>query len=90
MMKKKVTTYISLPETLSLRKNDMSLVGFVVHHGNANGGHYTAFFVCDSVWYSYDDIRSTAQTKKVGEYATIDPSVYRNVTLAYYTRKESE
>lgn len=54
----KLMTYVDLPLSMKLvnNKHHIYIRSIIVHHGGANGGHYTTFIQCNGQWYHYDDL----------------------------------
>jgi hypothetical protein len=51
--------------------------------------HYTCFFLCNSTWMYYDDMKTSNPIKKIGGYKELlkaKPSVITNGTLHFYCR----
>jgi Ubiquitin carboxyl-terminal hydrolase len=46
----------------------LRLAAVVLHHGSAQGGHYTALLRYGACWYHYDDLRKPLQLVAVGAY----------------------
>ncbi len=64
----KLLTPIIPNESIKMQNEKyLYLRAIIVHHGKANGGHYTAYLNCDKVWYHYNDAGFTKMIK-IGSY----------------------
>lgn len=85
----KLTTEVVAPIKVKLRDNkrNLYLKSIIVHHGHAEGGHYTAMLECGGEWYHYNDIAYT-KLKKIGSYDDLlkykDGYVFKNCTNIMY------
>lgn len=64
----------------------MSLQSMIVHHGGAEGGHYTCVYRCSDKFYEYDDMRH--QVTLIGDFAKMKAYksgyILKNVTCLVY------
>jgi len=42
-------------------KFNIYLRSMIIHHGGAEGGHYTTIYECKGLWYEYDDMKSNTK-----------------------------
>lgn len=69
---KKSTDTVTVPTCMS----GLKLCAVVVHHGNANGGHYSVYVQSDGKWYHIDDsIVKTIEVCKVLEISSIQAHI---------------
>lgn len=66
----KQTTPVTFPERIKLKDNSRNLYlrSIIVHHGGADGGHYTCFIKCKSSWLHYDDLAFDGNMKRIGSF----------------------
>ena len=55
----KIETLIKDIGFITIQETKYEVVSIINHHGNVDGGHYTAFLKSNNCWYHYDDIKKT-------------------------------
>jgi len=64
----------------------LTLQSLIVHHGGANGGHYTCVYRCSDKFYEFDDMRH--QVTLIGDFAKMKAYrsgyILKNVTCFVY------
>lgn len=68
------------------KENLIYIRSIIVHHGSANGGHYTCLYECNGTWFVYDDMKS--KTQEIGSFDNLlsykDGYYLRNCTDMLY------
>lgn len=68
-------------------KYNLYLKSIIIHHGNFGGGHYTTLYICNGIWYEYDDIKKNkTEIGNFNDVCNYNNNYYlRNCTnLLYY------
>lgn len=80
--KNKLNTKIIPEIKMKLKDNKFNIYlrSMIIHHGEAEGGHYTTIYECKGLWYEYDDI-SNNKKKLLGTFENIC-----NINNSYYLK----